>query len=110
MGIIVEEIGRYDPYTDKFIKNTTTDRIEIGTDGNLYRLTVSNGDKFLPIDELYTKADMVAMLEDLKQDIIAEAYGIETDCSDYVVNVADIDMVIQQEIKELKRPKGEYTQ
>ena len=48
------------------------------------------------------KADMVAMLEDLKQDIIAEAYGIETDCSDYVVNVADIDMVIQQKINAIE--------
>ena len=48
------------------------------------------------------KADMVAMLEDLKQDFIAEAYGIETDCTDYVVNVADIDKVIQQKINSLK--------
>lgn len=53
-------------------------------------------------EEIYTKANMVAMLEDLKQDIIAEAYGIEMDCSDYVVNVADIDMVIQQKINVLK--------
>ena len=53
-------------------------------------------------EKFFTKADMVAMLEDLKQDIIAEAYGIETDCSDYVVNVADIDMVIQQKINALK--------
>ena len=48
------------------------------------------------------KTDMVAMLEDLKQDIIAEAYGIEMDCTDYVVNVADIDKVIQQKINALK--------
>lgn len=48
------------------------------------------------------KADMVAMLEDLKQDFIAEAYGIEMDCTDYVVNVADIDKVIQQKIGKLK--------
>ena len=48
------------------------------------------------------KADMVAMLEDLKQDFIAEAYGIEMDCTDYVVNVADIDKVIQQKIDALK--------
>ena len=48
------------------------------------------------------KADMVAMLEDLKQDFIAEAYGIEMDCTDYVVNVADIDKIIQQKIKALR--------
>ena len=48
------------------------------------------------------KDDMVAMLEDLKQDFIAEAYGIEMDCTDYVVNVADIDKVIQQKINALK--------
>ncbi len=51
--------------------------------------------------ETRLKADLVAMLEDLKQDIISEAYGIETDCSDYVVNVADIDKVIQQKIREV---------
>lgn len=45
---------------------------------------------------------MVAMLEDLKQDFIAEAYGIEMDCTDYVVNVADIDKVIQQKIDSIK--------
>ena len=56
-------------------------------------------------EEIYTKADMVDMLEDLKQDIIAEAYGIEIDCTDYVVNVADIDKVIQQKINAL-RGKG----
>ena len=48
------------------------------------------------------KADMVAMLEDLKQDFIAEAYGIEMDCTDYVVNVADIDKIIQQKITRLR--------
>jgi hypothetical protein len=52
------------------------------------------------------KADMVAMLEDLKQDLLAEAYGIEMDCTDYVVNVADIDKVIQQKINELKGDKN----
>lgn len=52
--------------------------------------------------EARLKADMVAMLEDLKQDFIAEAYGIEMDCTDYVVNVADIDKIIQQKINELK--------
>jgi len=56
-------------------------------------------------EEIYTKADMVDMLEDLKQDIIAEAYGIEIDCTDYVVNVADIDKVIQQKINKLKENK-----
>jgi hypothetical protein len=52
--------------------------------------------------ETRLKADLVDMLEDLKQDIISEAYGIETDCSDYVVNVADIDKVIQEKINKLK--------
>lgn len=53
------------------------------------------------------KADMVAILEDLKQDFIAEAYGIEMDCTDYVVNVADIDKVIQQKINALKEDGSE---
>ena len=52
--------------------------------------------------ETHLKADLVAMLKDLKQDLIAESYGIETDCSDYVVNVADIDKVIQQKINALR--------
>lgn len=52
--------------------------------------------------EARLRADMVAMLEDLKQDLIAEAYGIEMDCTDYVVNVADIDKIIQQKITSLK--------
>ena len=52
--------------------------------------------------EARLKADLVAMLEDLKQDLIAESYGIETDCSDYVVNVADIDKVIQEKINALR--------
>ena len=65
----LEEIGRYDPYTDKFLKNTTFDRVEIGTDGNLYRLSISNGNEFLPIDRLYTKADMVAMLTEIQLEL-----------------------------------------
>lgn len=69
MGIIVEEMGRYDPYTDKFINNSTTDRIEVGTDGNLYKISVSNDNGFLSKDKLYTKADIVAMLEDLKKEM-----------------------------------------
>lgn len=48
------------------------------------------------------KADMATMMEDLKQDFISEAYGIEMDCTDYVVNVADIDKIIQQKINSLK--------
>ena len=48
------------------------------------------------------KADMIAMLEDLRQDLIAEASGIAMDCTVFVVNVADIDKVIQQRINELK--------
>lgn len=59
------------------------------------------------IPEMFTKADLVAILEDLRQDFIAEAYGIETDCSDYVVNVADIDKVIQEKIKSLRRTGNE---
>lgn len=53
-------------------------------------------------EEIFTKSDMVDMLEDLKQDFIAEAYGIKMDCTDYVVNVADIDKIIQQKINALK--------
>ena len=53
-------------------------------------------------EKVYTKDEVIAMLEDLKQDFIAESYGIEIDCSDYVVNVADIDKVIQQKINALK--------
>ena len=59
-------------------------------------------DSFKADYEARLKADMMAMLEDLKQDFIAEAYGIEMDCTDYVVNVADIDKVIQQEINKLR--------
>lgn len=66
---MLEEIGRYDPYTDKFIKNTTTDRVEIGTDGNLYRLSITNGNEYLPIDELYTKDEVVCMLDKIKAEI-----------------------------------------
>lgn len=53
-------------------------------------------------EEMYTKDNLVTMLEDLKQDFIAEAYGIEMDCTDYVVNVADVDKVIQQRINAIK--------
>ena len=70
MGIIVDEIGRYDTYTYNFIKNTTTDKIEVGTDGNLYRLSVSNGNEFLSKDKLYTKADIEAILDKIKAEII----------------------------------------
>lgn len=55
--------------------------------------------------EARLKADMVTMLEDLKQDFIAESYGIEMDCTDYVVNVADLDKVVQQKIDALKADK-----
>ena len=74
--MIQEELGRYDPYTDKFIKNTTTDRIEVGTDGNLYRLSISNGNEYLPKDESYSKADIVAMLTELKLEI--EGLALDT--------------------------------
>jgi hypothetical protein len=52
--------------------------------------------------EIFTKADMVNMLEDLRQDLIAEANGIAMDCTVFVVRVADIDKVIQRKINELK--------
>ena len=55
--------------------------------------------------ETRLKTDMVDMLEDLRQDLIAESYGIAMDCTDYVVNVADIDKVIQQKINKLKEYK-----
>ena len=108
MGKIVgEEIGRYDPYTDKFIKNTTTDRIEIGTDGNLYRLSISNGNEFLPMDRLYTKADLVAMLKELQAEIDEEAWTRECmDASDErIVEMESINEIIQQKIDKLR--KGE---
>lgn len=60
--------------------------------------------------EARLKADIVSVLEDLKQDFIAEAYGIEMDCTDYVVNVADIDRVIQQKINELKENTSELNE
>ena len=61
---------------------------------------IQDKDRYIPVSE--AKKLMIAMLEDLKQDFIAEAYGIEMDCTDYVVNVADIDKVIQQKINALK--------
>ena len=48
---------------------------------------------------------MVAMLEDLKQDIIAESWHIEcydVNANDLVVQISDVDMVIQQKINSLK--------
>lgn len=103
----VEEIGRYDPYTDTFLKNVTTDRVEIGTDGNLYRLSISNGNEFLSKDRLYTKVDMVAMLEELNKEMNSikecehQIYGKEH--WNFVGKCQD---VIQQKINELK---GENT-
>ena len=61
---------------------------------------IQDKDRYIPISE--AKKQMVDMLEDLKQDFIAEAYGIEMDCTDYVVNIDDIDKVIQQKINALK--------
>lgn len=69
MGMMVEEIGRYDTYTDNFIKNTTADRIKVGTDGNPYRLSVSNGNEFLSKDKLYTKADIEAILDKIRTEV-----------------------------------------
>ena len=51
------------------------------------------------------KADMVAMLEDLKQDIIAESWGLSAfveDSKDLVVDVSDIDKVFYERITALK--------
>ena len=53
----------------------------------------------------YTKEDVVAMLEDLKQDIIAESWHIEcydVNANDLVVQISDVDKVIQQKIDTLK--------
>jgi hypothetical protein len=80
---MIEEIKRYDPYTDKFIKNTTTDRIKVGTDGRLYNLSLSNSyglyaknqeelDKCDYIDKstkLYTKDEVISMLTEIQTEI-----------------------------------------
>lgn len=86
MGMIVEEIGRYDTYTDNFIKNTTADRIEVGTDGNHYRLSISNGNEFLSKDKLYTKSDVVAMLDKIKAEIEEEKEHAYADFERYKVD------------------------
>ena len=89
MGMIVEEIGRYDTYTDNFIKNTTTDRIEVGTDGNLYRLSISNGNEFLSKDKLYTKADVVVMLGKIRAEIEKqEKWLLQAGYNEYNVDIA----------------------
>ena len=81
--MMLEEIKRYDPYTDKFIKNTTTNRIEVGTDGSLNNLSISSSfglyakiqgelDKCDYIDKstkLYTKDEVIAMLTELQSEI-----------------------------------------
>ena len=62
------------------------------------------------IKQLYEarlKTDMVAMLEDLKQDIIAEAWSLASQIEDpnlteLVVDVADIDKVIYEKINILR--------
>ena len=51
------------------------------------------------------KADLVAMLEELKQDIIAESWGLSAfveDSKDLVVDVSDIDKVFYERITALK--------
>lgn len=51
--------------------------------------------------EVFTKDDMAAMLEDLKQDIIAESWHIEcydVNANDLVVQISDVDKVIQQKL------------
>ena len=104
MGIISEEIKNYDPYTDKFIKNSTTDRIEIGTDGNLYRLSVSNGNEYLSNDRLYTKADMVKELKELQKKI--DEYQKDAFYADDVmIRKRIVKDIIQQKIDELKENK-----
>ncbi len=128
MGIIGEEIGRYDPYTDKFIKNTTTDtttdRTEVGTDGNLHILSISNSisnsfglyarsleelDKCDYIDKstkLYTINEVIAMLTELQKEI-DELPNHELQNSDwksgFIHGLADVqEKVIQQKIDKLK--------
>ena len=83
MGIIVgEEIGRYDPYTDKFIKNTTTDR-------------------------LYTKADMIAMLTDLQLEIEEIVKEEELIDKKWAVGLHYSEKIIQQKINTLKAESEE---
>ena len=80
----LEEIGRYDPYTDKFIKNTTTDRIDVGTDESLHNLSMPSSyglyyaknqeelDKCDYIDKstkLYTKNEVITILTELQSEI-----------------------------------------
>lgn len=51
------------------------------------------------------KADMVAILIELRQDIIAESWHIESfdiNANDLVVQISDVDKVIQQKIDKLK--------
>ena len=93
MGLIVEGLGRYDPYTDKFIKDST-DRVEFGTDGNLCGLSVLNGNEYSPKEKLYSNADMVAMLEDLDLQIDeTAAYNLE---------VAKVQRLIRDKINALR--------
>lgn len=58
-------------------------------------------------EKIYTKDEMVAMLEKLEQDLKAEAYGIEMFGDDLAVDVPDIEKVIQQKINELEELDNE---
>ena len=114
-----EEIGKYDPYTDKFIKNTTTgtttDRIEIGTDGIPYILSVSNSSglyarSLKELDEcdfidkstkLYTKDEVMTMLEEIKD----EANNIRPtiyNCASFSEGIRAYNNLVQQKINKLK--------
>ena len=117
MGIIVEENGRYDPYTDKFIKNTTTDRIEVGADGSLYNLSISSSyglyaknqeelDKCDYIDKstkLYTKDEVITMLTDIRTRAWMH-HSKSDDDKDFEVDrtIEDIVWLIDIEIGKLK--------
>jgi hypothetical protein len=115
MGIIIEEIKNYDPYTDKFIKNTTTSRIEIGPDGSVHNLSLSNSyglyaknqeelDKCDYIDKstkLYTKDEVIAMLTELQLEI-KELKSYESADGQDLVMLADIGTLFQQKINNLK--------
>ena len=122
MGIISEEIGRYDPYTDKFIKNTTTSRIEVDADGTLHNLSISNSyglyaknqeelDKCDYIDKstkLYTEDEVIAILTELQQEIeeiVKEEGGLIN--KKWANGLHYSEKIIQQKIDALKGANNE---
>ena len=85
----------------------TTDRIKVGTDGNLYRLSVSNGSEYSSKGRLYTKADMIAMLEELQMEI-GELKPPLCHNASHAKGCADkwrVEGLIQQKINALKEIK-----